>query len=90
MKRCELCQKHGKIENLISPEVQSVPVPSKVIEQTGVDICNLPEINGYKRFVVCLDHFSKWSEAKPLNDKFAESVSLFLYEIICRHGCMSI
>ena len=51
---------------------------------------NLPEVDGYKHLVVCIDYFSKWSEAKPLKDKLAESVSKFLYEIICRHGCMRI
>ena len=43
-KRCELCQKHGKMEKLISPELQSVPVPSEVMTQIGIDICNLPEM----------------------------------------------
>ena len=60
------------------------------MKQIGIDICNLPEVEGYKHLVVCIDYFSKWSEAKPLKDKLAESVSIFLYEIICRHGCMKI
>ena len=83
-----MCQKHGKMEKLISPELQSVPVPSKVMKQIGIDICNLPDVDGNKHLVVCIDYFSKWSEAKPLKDKLAESVSKFLHAIICRHGCM--
>ena len=75
---------------MISLELKSVTVPSEVLEQIGVDICNLPEVNEYKPLALCIDYFSKWSEAKPLKDKLAESVSLFLYEIICRHGCMRI
>ena len=90
VRRCEMCQKHGKIEKLISPELQSVPVPSEVMKQIGIDICNLPEVDGYKHLVVCIGYFSKWLETKPLKDKLAESVSKFLYEIICRHGCMRI
>ena len=91
VKRCEMCQKHGKMEKLISPELQSVPVPSEVMKQIGTDICNLPEVDGYKHLVVCTDYFSKWSETKPLSQyQLAESVSKFLYEIICRHGCMRI
>ena len=78
------------MEKLISPELQSVPVSCEVMKQIGIDICNLPEVEGYKHLVVCIDYFSKWSEAKPLKDKLAESVSIFLYEIICRHGCMKI
>ena len=45
VKRCEICQKHGKMEKLISPELQSVPVPSEVMKQIGIDICNLPEVD---------------------------------------------
>ena len=56
----------------------------------GVDIWNIPEVNGYKHSFVYIDYFPKWSEAKPLEDKLAESVSLFLYEIICRHGYLRI
>ena len=71
------------MQNLTSPELQSFPVPSEVMKQIMV-------INGYKHLVVCIDHFSKLSEAKLLKDKLAEFVSLFLYEIICRHECMRI
>jgi len=90
VKRCENCQKHGKMEKLISPELQSVPIPSEVMKQIGIDICNLPEVDGFKHLVLCIDYFSKWSKAKPLKNKGAESVSQFLYEIICRHGCIEI
>ena len=96
VKKCELFQKHGKMQNLISPELQSIPVEHlsygvmEVMKQIGVDICSLQEVNGYKHLVVYLDCFSKRSEAKPLKDKLAESVSIFLYEIIYRHVCMRI
>ena len=90
VKRCYQCQQHGKIAKKISPELQSVPVPNEVMKQIGIDICNLPEVDGYKHLIVCIDYFSKWSEAKPVKDKSAETVATFLYEIICRHGCMKI
>ena len=60
------------------------------MHQIGVDICNLPEVDGFKHLVVCIDYFSKWSEAKPIKDKTAPTVTQFLYEIVCRHGCISI
>ena len=90
VKRCYQCQQHGKIAKRISPELQSVPVANEVMKQIGIDICNLPEVDGYKHLIVCIDYFSKWSEAKPVKDKSAETVATFLYEIICRHGCMRI
>ena len=53
--------KAWKDANLISPELQSVPVDylsygvMEVMKQIGVDICNLQEVNGYKHLVVYLD-----------------------------------
>ena len=54
----------------------------EVMKPIRVNICNLQEVNGYKHLVFCIDYFSKWSEVKLLKDKLAESVLLFLYEII--------
>ena len=56
----------------------------------GVDICNLPETDGYCHVIVLIDYFSKWSEAKPTKDKSAPTVAQFLYEVMCRHGCFDI
>ena len=88
VKQCDTCQRQGKLQNSKAPELQSVPVPTAVMKQIGIDICNLPEVDGYKHLVVCIDYFSKWSEAKPVTNKSASTVASFLYEIICTHGCM--
>ena len=74
----------------ISSELKSVPVPNEVTKQIGIDLCNLPEVDGFKHLIVCMEYFSKWSEAKAVKDKSAPTVAKFLYEIICRHGCMRI
>ena len=89
IKMCEKCQKHQSIPKQNS-KVQSIPVPSEVMKQIGVNICNLPTVDGYKHLVVAKDYFSKWSEANPLKDKLAISVAEFLYELVCRHGCFQI
>ena len=57
------------------------------MQQVGVDLCNLPEVNGCKHLIVLIDYFSKWSEVKPVKDKSAPTVARFLYEVMCRHGC---
>ena len=62
IRTCQKCQKQGKRVKKISPELQSI----HVMQQIGVDICNLPEMNGYKHLIVLIDYFSKWSEAKPV------------------------
>ena len=68
-------------------ELHGISIPSQVMKQIGIDICSLPDVDGYKYLVVCIDYFSKWSEAKPIRDKSATTVGQFLYELICRHGC---
>ena len=60
------------------------------MKQIGIDLCTLPEVDGFKHLIVCIDYFSKWSDAKAVKDKSAPTVVKFLYEIICRHGCMRI
>ena len=60
------------------------------MNQIGLDICTLPEIDGCGSLVACIDYFSKWSGTKSLKDKKAMTVSQFLYKLISRHGCFSI
>ena len=90
IKICKSCQQQGKIFKKISPELKGIPVPNEVMKQIGIDLCTLPEVDGFKHLIVCIDYFSEWSEAKAVKDKSAATVAKFLYEIICRHGCMRI
>ena len=80
-------QQQGKIFKGISPELRSIPINAKVMQQVDFDLCNLPEVNGYKHLIVLIEYFSKWSEAKPVKDKSAPTVARFLYEVMCRHSC---
>ena len=68
----------------------TIPVPSIVMKQVVVDICNLPEVDGYRHVTVLTDYFSKWSEAKPTKYKSAPTIAQFLYEVMCRYGCFEI
>ena len=56
--------------------MHSIPVPSNVMKQVGVDLCGLPEIDGYLYLIFCTDYFSKWSEAKPTTDKTAPTIDV--------------
>ena len=60
------------------------------MNQIGVDIGNLPEVDGCCCLVVCIYYSSKQSEAKPLKYKKATTVSQFLHELTCRYGCFPI
>ena len=53
-------------------------------------MCSLPEVDGFKHLVICIDCFSKWLEVKPIKDNSASTIAQFLYETTCRHGCMKI
>lgn len=56
-----------------------------------MDLITLPEVNNLRYVVVAVCYFSKWCEAKALQDKTAESVARFLYDdVICRYGCPDI
>jgi len=88
IKSCEQCQKVYPKLSAEAPELQSVAVPKEVMRQIGIDISCLPESNGFKYIVVAIDYFTKWSEAKALTDKLPVSVTRFLFELICRHGCI--
>ena len=46
------------------------------MKQVGVDLCGLPEIDGYLYLIFCTDYFSKWSEAKPTTDKTAPTIDV--------------
>ena len=89
IKKCDQCQKLGKIEK-VSSALHRIPIKTEVMQQIGIDICILPEVVGFNHLVVCIDYFSVWSEVKSIKDESASTIAQFLYEVICRHGCMKI
>ena len=78
------CQKQGSLTLRTKTELRSITVPTVVMDQICIDICNLPEVDGCCCLVVCIDYFIKWFEAKALKDKKATTVSQFLYELFYR------
>lgn len=88
--RCTACQIVNPKFIKEAPLLHPIQVPTAVMKQIGVDISNLPESNGFICIVMAIDYFSKWSEAKALKDKTADSVARFLFEFTCRHGCVDI
>ena len=51
------CQKKVK------EELKNIVVLSEVMKQIGVGICCLPSEDEFEYLIVCLDYFSKWSDA---------------------------
>ena len=82
-------KKQGKIYK-VSSEIHRIHIKTEVMLPIGIYIGSVPEIDGFKHLMVSIDYFSKWLEAKPIKDINASTIAQFLYEIICRHGCMKI
>ena len=51
------------------PDWQGIPIPNGVMQQIGIDRCNLSEVDGFKHLFLCTDYFSRWSEAKAVIEK---------------------
>ena len=75
IKKCDQCQKQGKIKK-ISSELHSVPIKTEVMQPIGIDICSLPEVDGFKDLVICIDCFKKWLEAKTYKERSASIIAL--------------
>ena len=87
---CENCQKQGDLKLITNSKLYSITVLSNVMKQVGVDLCGLPEVDGYRCLIICIYYFCKWSESKPITDKTAPAIAQFLYEMVNRHRCFAI
>ena len=47
------------------------------MKQIGIGLCTLPEVDGFKHLIACIDYFSKWSQAKAVKDKSAPKLQSF-------------
>ena len=45
IKKCDQCQKMGQIKK-VSSGLHSIPIKTEVMEQIGIGICSLPEVDG--------------------------------------------
>ena len=43
----------------VSSELHSIPIKTEVLQQTGIDKCSLPEVDGFKHLVICIHYFRK-------------------------------
>ena len=71
--------------------LKSIPVPVKCCSKIGLDLIGpLKESNGKKYIISCVDYFSKYLEAKAIENKMGSTVGTFTYNLICRYGVMDI
>ena len=86
VKTCDTCQRRGS-------QTRREPLTPLKIEgpfcRVGIDIKGpLPRTEkGNRYIIVAMDYFTKWPEARAVDNIRAETVAKFIYEdIICRHG----
>ena len=92
IQKCDRCQRQSSLLPNLKTKMHNVPVSSHVMKLVGLDtdICFLREVDGYRHLIVCINYFTKWSEAKPTRDKTVLTVATFLYELMCHHGCFEV
>ena len=87
VRTCETCQKRERKRG--EAPLEPIKKGVKPFHQVGVDIMGpLPRsLTGKRYVVVAIDHFTKWVEARALEEADAQSIATFFYEdIIARHG----
>ena len=59
IQKCNRCQRQTTLPPQVKNEMQSVPVSSHVMKQVCLNLCCLPEVDGYHQLIICIDYFTK-------------------------------
>ena len=86
--RCATCQVHARPTT--REPMSLMPTPSYPFQMVGIDMVGpfIPSAKSHSRFIItCIDHYSGWTEAIPVQNKSTANVIDFLLStIVARHG----
>ncbi|KAK3922217.1 Ubiquitin carboxyl-terminal hydrolase 36 [Frankliniella fusca] len=72
---CITCKTINPASLKVSDVMHPVGVPTRHMAQLGIDLSQMPEVDGMKYFIVAIDYFTKWVEAEAIPDKSMGTVA---------------
>lgn len=85
IRRCLICARCNPQVNPVKHD--HLPKPDGPFQQLQIDFTHMPKVRGFSYLLVCVDRFSKWTEAFPTRKENAQTVVKCLMEhIIPRFG----
>jgi transposase InsO family protein len=87
VRSCPTCQKRMKKSG--QAPLQPITKIAQPFHQVGIDVMGPLNVTptGKRYIVLAIDHFTKYIEARALEDADAQSIAVFIHDdIICRHG----
>src|SRR5947208_1038654 len=84
IRTCDVCQRRGPPER---KEPLVLLAVKELFYQIGIDVKGpLPRTsNGNRYIIVAMDYFTKWPEARAIENMKADTIAKFIFEeIICR------